>query len=281
MVAMKSTAASKVRGTLGVIGVGTIGNAIIEGLINNDTMKSSQIVGSTAHQVTAEKASEKLNIEILTDNKTLVRKSDFLLLAVKPQVMAVVTEEIGKLVTEEQLIISVAAAVETNYIESRLKSKVAVIRAMPNTPVTVNEGITVLCPGQLATEDDIELARKLFTPVGRVKLLQEEQLMNAVTGLSGSGPAYGYLIIEALIEAGVKVGLPRQLATTLASQSLLGAAKMVLATGEHPAMLKDMVTTPAGTTVDGIMKLEEGGVRVAMIKAIVKATEKAEELNLR
>ncbi|MFP4588437.1 MAG: pyrroline-5-carboxylate reductase [Candidatus Acetothermia bacterium] len=278
---MKSTAASKVRGTLGVIGVGTIGNAIIEGLINNDTMKSSQIVGSTAHQVTAEKASEKLNIEILTDNKTLVRKSDFLLLAVKPQVMAVVTEEIGKLVTEEQLIISVAAAVETNYIESRLKSKVAVIRAMPNTPVTVNEGITVLCPGQLATEDDIELARKLFTPVGRVKLLQEEQLMNAVTGLSGSGPAYGYLIIEALIEAGVKVGLPRQLATTLASQSLLGAAKMVLATGEHPAMLKDMVTTPAGTTVDGIMKLEEGGVRVAMIKAIVKATEKAEELNLR
>jgi len=154
------------------------------------------------------------------------------------------------------------------------------VRSMPNTAITVNEGATVLVAGTHAGDDDLELAKEIFSPVGLVEVLSEEQLMDAITGFSGSGPAYGYLIIESLIEAGVRVGLPRDRATKLAAQSLLGAAKMVLETDEHPAKLKDMVTTPAGVTVDAVMKLEEGGVRVAFFKAIEEATEKSRQLKI-
>lgn len=266
--------------SVGIIGVGTIGSTIIEGLINNGVLEPSQICGSTAHEESATKAQERLGIQVYSTNDKVVERSDTILLAVKPQVMGTVVDEIAPILSDEKLLITVAAAVTTEYIEKKLKGDLPVIRAMPNTPATVNEGVTVLCPGKHATDSDLTLAKKIFQPVGLVEVLREEKLMDAVTGLSGSGPAYGYLIIEALIEAGVKVGLPRDLARTLASQSLLGAAKMVLETGKHPAELKDMVTTPAGVTVDGIMKLEEGGIRVALIKAIVEATDKSGQLNV-
>jgi pyrroline-5-carboxylate reductase len=155
--------------------------------------------------------------------------------------------------------------------------EIAVIRAIPNTPSTLGAGAAALCRGRFVGKDKMELAERIFETVGRVVTVEEKH-MDAVTGLSGSGPAYIYIIIEALAEAGVKVGLPRDIATELAAQTTYGAAKMVLETGYHPAMLKDAVTTPAGTTIDGIMALEEGGLRVTLIKAVMRATERSKQL---
>jgi pyrroline-5-carboxylate reductase len=155
--------------------------------------------------------------------------------------------------------------------------EIAVIRAMPNTPAALGAGATALCRGRFVGKEQMELAERIFETVGRAVVVDEKH-MDAVTGLSGSGPAYIYIIIEALAEAGVKVGLPRDIATELAAQTTFGAAKMVLETGYHPAMLKDAVTTPAGSTIDGIMALEEGGLRVTLIKAVMRATERAKQL---
>ncbi len=191
--------------------------------------------------------------------------------------MAEVLEEIRPDVTPAQLVISVAASVPTGYIEARLAPGVPVVRAMPNTPCQVGAGMTGICRGAHAAEAHLALARRLFDTVGRTAVVDEKH-MDAVTGLSASGPAFIYVILESLAEAGVKVGLPRDVATLLAAQTLLGAAKVVLDTGDHPALLKDAVTTPAGCTIDGLLELEEGKLRVTLIKAVVKATQRAKEL---
>jgi pyrroline-5-carboxylate reductase len=167
--------------------------------------------------------------------------------------------------------------VPTSFIESRLQKKIPVIRAMPNTPAMVGEGITALTKGKFASEKDIATAQKLFGAVGKTVVVDEKN-MDAITGLSASGPAFIYIILESLAEGGVKAGLSRELATMLAAQTTLGAAKVALDTGYHPALLKDMVTTPAGCTIDGILELEEGGLRVTLIKAVVKAAQRAKEL---
>jgi pyrroline-5-carboxylate reductase len=174
-------------------------------------------------------------------------------------------------------VISVAASVPTRYIEDILGTPTPVVRAMPNTACQVGAGMTGICRGAHATETHLETARRLFDAVGRTVVVDEKH-MDAVTGLSGSGPAYVYIILESLAEAGVKVGLPRDVATILSAQTLLGAAKVALDTGDHPALLKDAVTTPAGCTIDGILELEEGKLRVTLIKAVVKATERAKQL---
>jgi pyrroline-5-carboxylate reductase len=150
---------------------------------------------------------------------------------------------------------------------------------MPNTPALINEGMTVLCPGRYADKNHIQMSMHIFGAVGLVEVIYQEGLMDVVTALSGSGPAYTYIIIESLTEGGVRMGLPRELSQRLTAQTLLGAAKMVLKTGMHPALLKDAVTTPAGVTVDGLMELEDGGIRVTLIKAVSKATEKSKELS--
>src|SRR4029077_6830629 len=180
-------------------------------------------------------------------------------------------------ISRKQLIISVAASVPTSQIEQALGVDVAVIRAMPNTPCVLGVGMTALCKGKFADPKHVETASALFSIVGKTVVVDEKH-MDAVTGLSASGPAFIYIILESLPEGGVKVGLPRDLATLLASQMALGAAKMVIETGDHPALLKDTVTTPAGCTIDGILELEEGGLRVTLIKAVVKATQRAKEL---
>jgi len=265
---------------IGIIGVGTIGGTLVEALIKNDIASREQITGSTSHEDSAKEVSDKYGIDTTTDNERLVREANIIVLAVEPQMIEKVLAGLGDSFDTEQLVISVAAGITTEFIESRIEKEVPVVRSMPNTAITVNEGATVLVPGTYANTKDIELAKKIFDPVGLVEVISEEKLMDAITGFSGSGPAYGYLIIESLIEAGVRVGLPRDRATKLAAQSLLGAAKMVLDTDEHPAKLKDMVTTPAGVTVDAIMKLEEGGVRVAFFKAIEEATDKSRQLKI-
>jgi pyrroline-5-carboxylate reductase len=264
---------------LAVVGVGKIGGTIISGLLQNKILKPEQIFGSTRHVEHNQEAGKRYGIKMFRDNAEMVKQADIILLAVKPQAMLGVLQEIEKSVNPKQLVITLAAATSTRFIEDHLPAKVPVIRAMPNTPCLVNAGMTVLCPGRSSTKQHLELARQIFAPVSRVEILDHEDLMDAVTALSGSGPAYAYIIIESLAEGGVKAGLPRELATILAAQTMLGSAKMVLETGEHPAKLKDSVTTPAGVTVDGIMQLEDGGIRVTLIKAITAATEKSKEIS--
>jgi pyrroline-5-carboxylate reductase len=193
-------------------------------------------------------------------------------------------KEIGPEIGARTLIVSVAASVPTSYLEQQLaeasggeSNKVAVVRAMPNTPAAVDCGMTGICRGAHARPADVEIARTMFDAVGRTVVVDEKN-MDAVTGLSASGPAFAYIILESLAEAGVKVGLPRDVATLLAAQTMKGAASVVLETGDHPALLKDAVTTPAGCTIDGILELEDGKLRVTLIKAVVKATSRAGEL---
>ncbi|HKN22788.1 MAG TPA: pyrroline-5-carboxylate reductase, partial [Terracidiphilus sp.] len=176
-----------------------------------------------------------------------------------------------------KMLVSFAASVKTRAIEDAAGMEIAVVRAMPNTPSALGAGVAALCRGRFVSEAQMEQAQRIFETVGRTVLVEEKH-MDAVTGLSGSGPAYLYIIIEALAEAGVKVGLPRDTATLLAAQTAYGAAKMVLETGYHPALLKDAVTTPAGCTIDGILELEEGRLRVTLIKAVISATERAKQL---
>ena len=220
---------------------------------------------------------KELGVSATTENRTAVHGADIVLLGVKPQVVGEVLKEIAPELNEKTLVISVAASVPTSYIEQRLGGKVPVVRAMPNTPAAVDCGMTGLCRGAHAGPEHLEMARAMFNAVGRTVAVDEKN-MDAVTGLSASGPAFAYIILESLAEAGVKVGLPRDVATLLASQMMKGAASVVLETGDHPALLKDAVTTPAGCTIDGILELEEGKLRVTLIKAVVKATHRAGEL---
>jgi pyrroline-5-carboxylate reductase len=188
-----------------------------------------------------------------------------------------VLADLGTAVTPKKLIITTVASVPTSFVESTLGDGIPVIRTMPNTPCLIRRGMVAIAPGRHVKKADLDIAEAIFGALGRTVVLDEKH-MNAVTGLSGSGPAFMYIIVEALAEGGVKVGLPRDVATLLAAQTMMGAGSMVLETGEHPSLLKDAVTTPAGCTIDGILELEEGGLRVTLIKTVVKATQRAAEL---
>lgn len=261
-----------------VIGVGKIGESLISGLINAGKLSKNNLTGTVRHSESLSRVlSRQPGLHVTLNNKEAVAGKDIIILAVKPQAMGHALEDIADELLEDQLIISIAASVTTAYIEERLPKKNPVIRVMPNTPCLLNEGMSVLCRGRCAGDEHLALACEIFQAVGKTAVL-DESLMDGVTGLSGSGPAYLYMVIESLAEAGVKVGIPREVSTTLAAQTMLGSAKMVLELKEHPALLKDMVTTPAGCTIDGILELEEGKLRVTLIKAVIKATERAREL---
>ncbi len=264
---------------IAMIGMGKMGGMLASSLLKKGVVNSDQLCGTTRQEASAIKSQNEYGIRVMTDNVKAAEESDVIILAVKPQSMALVLEYLKPVIRKDHLVISLAAATETKFIEDHLPEGIPVIRSMPNLPCLIGQGMTVLCPGKHVEKEHIDLATSIFTAVGRVDVIDRDDLMDAVTAVSGSGPAYGYIIIESLAEGGVKVGLPRSLATTLAAQTILGAAAMVLETGQHPAQLKDMVTTPAGTTVDGIMALEEGGVRVALIKAVESATLKGKELS--
>ena len=265
---------------LAVLGAGKMGGILIEAFVKQKLVAPQNIFATVQHPGPERKAGARLPVALGSDNRAAAKKADVILLCVKPQTVAQVVDEIRAELSERKLLISIAASVPCEYIEHRLKAKVPVIRAMPNTPSVVGAGITAIAPGKNASAKDLDIARKLFDAVGRTVIVDEKH-MDAVTGLSASGPAFIYIILESLAEGGVKVGLPRDLATLLASQMALGAAKMVIETGHHPALLKDTVTTPAGCTIDGILELEEGGLRVTLIKAVVKAAERAKELLVR
>ena len=260
-----------------VLGAGKLGGIILQALLREGSLSKELTRATVRHSDRAFRLAEKLRIEVGTDNAKAVQGADIIFICVKPQTVQEVLEEIRPHISPGQLVISVAASVSTSQIESALGVKTAVVRAMPNTPCAVGAGMTGLCKGSYVSADEIALACMLFDVVGRTVVVDEKH-MDAVTGLSASGPAFIYIILESLAEAGVKVGLPRDVATLLAAQTTMGAAKVVLETGDHPALLKDAVTTPAGCTIDGIMELEEGKLRVTLIKAVVKATQRAKEL---
>lgn len=263
--------------SIGIVGLGRMGRCLVQGLIEAGHFSKNQIYFTTKHEETAKRVASELGINACKSNAELVGKSDLVILAVKPQNVSDVLEELKKTTTKNKTFISIIASISTEFIESKLPKGTAVIRVMPNTPAFVGAGMTAFCLGKNCALETAEQTKKLFSPLGRVVKVDERH-MDAVTGLSGCGPAYVYLILEALTDGGIKVGLPRDLATELAAQTVLGAAKMLLETGRHPAALKDEVTTPAGCTIDGLLELEEGKVRVTLIKAVVQATKRATEL---
>jgi pyrroline-5-carboxylate reductase len=260
-----------------VLGAGKLGGMLLQALVREGMLAKNLTRATVRHAERVPGLAGKLGIEVGTDNAEAVRGADIIFICVKPQTVDEVMEEIRPHVAPTAILISVAASVSTGQIESVLGTRNAVIRAMPNTPCAVGVGMTGLCKGKYVSADEIALACSLFSVVGRTVVVDEKH-MDAVTGLSASGPAFIYIILESLAEAGVKVGLPRDVATLLAAQMTMGSAKMVLETGDHPAQLKDSVTTPAGCTIDGILELEEGKLRVTLIKAVVKATQRAKEL---
>lgn len=262
---------------LAVLGAGKIGETLIRGLLEAGVTSSAQVTVTAGHAQRLDYMRERFGVSGTLSNAMAAESADIVILSVKPQTVPAVLAEIGDVLEPRQLLLSVAASVSTAFIEKRLRANVPVIRAMPNTPCLLKKGMTGLAPGRSAEREHLDLATFIFDAVGRTVVVDEKH-MDAITGLSASGPAFIYVVIESLAEAGVKVGLPREVATLLAAQTVVGAGSMVLETGEHPAKLKDTVTTPAGCTIDGLLELEEGGLRVTLIKAVVKATQRAKEL---
>jgi pyrroline-5-carboxylate reductase len=262
---------------LAVLGAGKLGGILLRAYLKQGLFAAKRVTASVKHRERAAALSRELGVSVLSENRKAAHGADIVLLAVKPQVVADVLKEIAPEIGPKSLLISVAASVPTSYLEQHLRAKTPVIRAMPNTPATVGCGMTGICRGSHASQDHLDAAQAMFSAVGRTVVVDEKN-MDAVTGLSASGPAFAYIILESLAEAGVKVGLPRDVATLLAAQTMKGASSVVLETGDHPALLKDAVTTPAGCTIDGILELEEGKLRVTLIKAVVKATHRAGEL---
>lgn len=260
-----------------ILGTGKMGGILLQAFLKNNLLGPDQIFATVHHPDRAQALSAQYGIEVTTDNLEAAKQADVILLGVKPAQVPALIQHIRPALTPEKTILSIAASVKTHSIEEAAGYDLAVVRAMPNTPSMLAAGVTALCPGRFVSEEQMLIAQKVFQTVGRTVVVDEKH-MDAVTGLSGSGPAYIYIIIEALAEAGVNVGLPRDVATLLAAQTTLGSARMVLETGYHPALLKDAVTTPAGCTVDGILELEEGGLRVTLIKAVKRATQRAREL---
>jgi pyrroline-5-carboxylate reductase len=263
--------------TLGFIGGGNMAAALVKGLLHSKVVPPEGIIVSDVKEDRLQMLREKHGVRTTTDNGELVRAADVVVLSVKPQVIDKVLGAIAEDLRPMQLVISVAAGVPVAAMEARLPDGVRVVRTMPNTPATVDAGATAIAPGTHATEEDLEVAHELFSAVGRVVTL-DESLLDAVTGLSGSGPAYVMLMIEALADGGVKVGLHRDTALLLAAQTVYGSAKLLLETGEHPGRLKDMVTSPGGTAIAGLHTLESGGLRRTLIDAVEAATTRAAAL---
>lgn len=262
---------------LAVVGAGKLGEGLLSGMLGSQLVAVGSVSATVAHQPRADYLAERYGIQAGTDNRAAVAGADLVLICLKPQQVKGFISETRKSLKKDVLLISAAASVTTALIENELGRPVRVIRSMPNTPCLIRHGMTALARGRHATEEDVQVASRIFSSMGRTVVVDEKH-MDAITGLSASGPAYVYLIIESLAEAGVKLGLPRELSTELSAQTLLGASAMVLQSGEHPAKLKDMVTTPAGCTIDGLLELEEGGLRVTLIKAVVRAAERARQL---
>ncbi|MBY9020375.1 MAG: pyrroline-5-carboxylate reductase [Candidatus Lokiarchaeota archaeon] len=263
---------------LGIIGTGKIGSALLKRLISTNTIDKSKIIAFDIDESKRKKLSEELNVEYAGSNAELAKTSKYIILAVIPQVIDTVLREIEPVITNEQIIISIAAGISFNHINKVINPAVGLIRIMTNTPVLVGAAATAIAHNENVKDDQLKFVKGIFSAVGMVVELEERHL-DAVTGLSGSGPAYIFIIIEALADGGVKMGLPRAIALKLAAQTLLGSAMLLLETNIHPAALKDMVATPGGTTITAIHELESAKIRATLIRAVEAATLKSKSLN--
>lgn len=262
---------------IGFLGAGNMASAMIAGILGAGVAGAAAIRASDPRSEALDALKARHGIQTTSSNSEVIEWANVVVLAVKPQVVPAVLESCGKKLGSSHLVISIAAGVSTRAIEERAGAGVRVVRAMPNTPALARAAATALAPGAAATTADMDEARELFDAIGRTVVTDEAHL-DAVTGLSGSGPAYVMLFIEALADGGVRVGLPRDVAMLLAAQTVLGSAKLLLETGEHPARLKDMVASPGGTTIAGLAALESAGFRGAVIEAVARATARATEL---
>jgi pyrroline-5-carboxylate reductase len=264
--------------TLGVIGAGVMGQTLVRGILAGGSISRERIWMGERQESACETASAALGVPVETDYAARVPTADLLLLCVKPYDAAgVLTTLRNAGLSKETLVISILAGVSTEKLETLLGTDNPVVRAMPNTPAQVGEGMTVVCRGKHATAADLERARRIFEGVGK-SISMDEAHFNAVTALSGSGPGYYFLIMEAMADAGVRVGLPRHVALTLVAQTALGAARMVLDSGRHPAALRDDVTTPAGCTIGGLLIMEDGRIRSVLVRAVEEAAKIAAHL---
>jgi pyrroline-5-carboxylate reductase len=255
-----------------------MGEAMVTGLVRSRLVEPERIVIADANQARVALLAGKFGVGAAPDNRELVRACDLVLLAVKPKVVGDVLRDVKGLWRTDQILVSIAAGIPTASLEELAGVGLPVVRVMPNTPCLVGEGASAVSPGRYAGDEHVAEVKTLFRAVG-LAVQVEESLMDAVTGLSGSGPAYMFLICEALCDAGVRLGLTRQVALSLAAQTMLGAARMILTTGEHPAELKNRVTTPAGTTAEGLLALEKGGLRVVLDTAVHDAAGRSREMS--
>lgn len=260
-----------------VIGAGNIAEALVSGLLKGQVVQPGQVFATDVRPERLEVFEQQYKVRVSSNNQKAVAGSDIVILAVKPQVMDEVLYELSVPFREDRLFLSVAAGVPISRILAILNRQTRVVRAMPNTPSTILEGATGLAVGPGVSSVQLQMAQAIFESVGKVVVVAEP-LMDSVTGLSGGGPAYVFVLIEALTDGGVKMGLSRSDAQLLAAQTVLGAAKMVLERGEHPSALKDRVVSPGGTTIAGLHKIEEGQLRATMINAVESATLRSREL---
>jgi pyrroline-5-carboxylate reductase len=260
-----------------VLGAGTAGEALVAGLLSSGWATPEDIVATVRHQERADELADRHGIETSLDNSAAVRGAKIVIIAVKPQDIEALLGEVGGLLEPSQTVVSIAAAIPTALIEGHLDDGVPVVRAMPNTPVTVHEGMSGIAGGAHAGEEDIALAEEVLGSVGR-SVRVEEAYMDAVTAVSGSGPAYFALLAESMIEAGILLGLSREVSTDLVVQTMLGTAKLLRDEKMHPVELREMVTSPGGTTIAAIRELEQAGVRAAFLNAIQAAMKRAREL---
>lgn len=263
--------------SIGFIGAGNMAEALIRGLVRGGHVPAERVTASAPRQERLDELAQRYGIAATKDNRAVARSCNLVVLSVKPQIMDKVLHEVGDQLRPGTLVVSIAAGVDTEAIEALVADGVRVVRAMPNTPALVGAGATAISPGSDASQADLATAQAMFDAVGITVVLDEIHL-DAVTGLSGSGPAYIFLMLEALADAGVKVGLARRNAQRLAAQTMMGSAKMLLETDEHPGKLKDMVTSPGGTAIAGLHTLEQGGLRTTLINAVETATKRAKEL---
>lgn len=259
-----------------VLGLGTMGRAIALGLVRAKDAGVGELVATVRHADRAKALSEQVGLPVGADNAAAATGADVVIVCTKPHVLPKVLRELAeaRALAHGPLVVSIAAGVSTAAIEEAAGAGTRVVRAMPNTPCLIGAGMTVLTAGAHASDDDLALAERLFRPLGRVLRLDEEH-MNTVTGLSASGPAFVYVMIEALSEGGVMMGVPRKVALELAAQAVQGAARMVLETGRHPAELKDEVTTPAGCTISALLMLEDGKLRSVLARGVQEAARAA------
>ena len=263
---------------IGFIGSGNMGEALVSGLVLSKAAKPENIICSDIAEDILEEIREKYGIRTTTDNIEVCKNSDIIVYATKPQILGPVLKETAPALDKGKLIISIAAGVPLAAIAAGLDKELRLIRSMPNICAFVKESATAIAAGEFVLDGDVELARAIFDSVGETVFIQENVLMDAFTGLSGSGPAYIFTIVDAMADAGVKMGLSRKDALFLSTQTVLGAARLLLDSKEHPGQLKDRVASPGGTAIAGIHTLEQGGLRTTLINAVESATKRSKEL---